>query len=114
MPDPRQPDFARIAARLCEVTQQLAELVAEMVAAQQPAEPGFVPTPFQRGILDALNGKALRTDPLGKKVGNRRKLFNDPGGLPELQEEGLVGHHPRIGFYSTANPPPELAGEREG
>ncbi len=30
----------------------------------------FVPTPFQQAILDALEGKALRTDALGAAVGD--------------------------------------------
>jgi len=68
----------------------------------------FVPSSFQRGILDALKGFALRTDALARKVGNRRKLFNKIGGLPELEAHGLVAHHPRLGYYSVRVPPPNL------
>ena len=44
----------------------------------------FVPTPFQKGILDALDGKAMRSRPLGAAVGDTARLYR-PGGLPELQ-----------------------------
>lgn len=68
----------------------------------------FVPTPFQKGILQALNGQALRTDDLAHKVGNRRKLFIHPGGLRELQDHSLVAHHKRLGYYRPDAPPPVL------
>ncbi len=72
----------------------------------------FVPTPFQKGILHALDGQALRTDDLAHKVGNRRKLFVHPGGLRELQAQGLVAHHNRLGYYRPdALPPPLRDGE---
>ena len=71
---------------------------------RSPATP-FVPTPFQKGILQVLAGQALRTDDLGRKVGNRRKLFSHPGGLRELQEHGLVAHHKRLGYYRPDLPP---------
>ena len=63
------------------------------IASQRPAAPRlpptpFVPTPFQKGILQALHGQALRTDDLGRKVGSRRKLFSHLGGLGELRENG--------------------------
>jgi hypothetical protein len=66
----------------------------------------FVPTPFQKGILHALDGQALRTSDLAHKVGNRRKLFVHPGGLRELQAQGLVAHHHRLGYYRPDAPPP--------
>jgi hypothetical protein len=68
----------------------------------------FVPTPFQKGILQALDGQALRTDALASKVGSRRKLFTHPGGIRELQEHGQVAHHKRLGYYRPDAPPPEL------
>ncbi len=66
----------------------------------------FIPSPFQKFILTKLTGKALRTDALANAVGSRRKLFK-PGGLKELQTQGLVDHHDRIGFYRPDAPPPE-------
>ena len=68
----------------------------------------FLPTPFQQAILDALEGKAMRTDALGAAVGDRSRLFR-PGGLKELRERGLVDHHERRGFYRPDSPPEELA-----
>jgi len=68
----------------------------------------FVATPFQRGILDALAHKALRTDDLAGEVGDRRRLFKN-GGIKELMEQGLVAHHKRLGYYRPDAPPPELA-----
>lgn len=79
-------------------------------AVEEPEEP-FVLTPFQTAILKALEGKALRTDPLANKVNDRRRLFIHPGGLKELQEQGLVAHHKRLGFYRPDAPPPQLEPE---
>jgi hypothetical protein len=75
---------------------------------QVPAE-AWVPTAMQKGILRALEGKALRTDALATAVGCDRRRLYETGGIKELQERDLVGHHERLGHYSTANPPPELA-----
>jgi hypothetical protein len=72
-----------------------------------PALP-FIPTPFQKGILAALDGTALRTDALGRAVGSRRKLFIDPGGIKELQQHDLVRHHGRLGYYRPDKPPPAV------
>ncbi len=71
------------------------------------AEVPFVLTPFQQAILDALEGKALRTDALGAAVGDRSRLFK-PHGLKELRERGLVDHHDRLGYCRPDAPPPEL------
>lgn len=71
----------------------------------------FVPTPFQKGILQALEGQALRTDDLAHKVGSRRKLFTHPGGLRELREWEIVGHHKRLGYYRLDSPPQVLKEE---
>ena len=88
----------------------------EMVAPDEPAaaEPiKFVPNAFQRGILEALKGKALRTDELARRVGDRRRLFRPTGGLSELQDEGLVKHTRRVGYYRPDEPPPEVSDEPE-
>lgn len=74
-------------------------------------EKPFVPTAFQADILDALDGKALRADALGHKVGDRSRLYRRPGGLHELREEGLVCLHKRLGYYRPDAPPPELEEE---
>ena len=72
-------------------------------------ETTFIPNSLQQAVLDALDGKGLRTDALLNKIdSSRRQLFKVPGGLPELQEEGLVDHHRRVGFYRPDAPPPEV------
>lgn len=68
----------------------------------------FVLTVFQRAILEALEGRALRTRALGAAVGDESRLYK-PGGLKELREHGLVKHHSRLGFYRVDAPPEELS-----
>jgi hypothetical protein len=87
-------------------------------AAQPAAGEPFVPTPFQQGILEALEGKALRTDALGAAVGDRSRLFRRHARtgqtpLQELQALGLVSHHSRLGYFRPDAPPPQLAQEGE-
>lgn len=67
----------------------------------------FVPNAFQQAILEALEGRALRTRALGDAVGDCSRLYK-PGGLAELRAQKLVAHHERLGFYSTLAPPPQL------
>lgn len=71
----------------------------------------FVPTTFQEEVLAALEGRALRTDALGNAVGDRSRLFRNPGGLKELRKYNLVKHHPRLGYYRPDAPPEELPNE---
>jgi hypothetical protein len=84
--------------------------LVEILSGVDPA--AFVLTPFQQDILDALDGKALRTDALGHAVGDRSRLFRRPGGIHELRERGFVHHHHRLGFYRPDAPPPELCPAR--
>jgi len=93
---------------LAAANRELTKLVESLLPPVVHRPPDFIPTDYQRDILDKLNGKALRTDALAMKVGNRRKLFTDPGGLPELQEEGLVCHDKRLGYYRPDAPPADL------
>ena len=53
----------------------------EMLGLDAPAALPFVPTPFQQGILRALDGKALRTDALGAIVGGQVPTLSE--GRPE-------------------------------
>jgi hypothetical protein len=76
-----------------------------------PVAGDFVPNAFQRAVLKALAGTGMRTDAIAAKVGDRRRLFRDPGGLPELQERDKVRHHPRLGYYRPDDPPAELRAE---
>jgi predicted Rossmann fold nucleotide-binding protein DprA/Smf involved in DNA uptake len=68
----------------------------------------WVPTDNQLAILDALEGKALKTESLVRASGvERRTLFRE---LPELRERGLVQSHPRLGYVRPDAPPEELRG----
>jgi hypothetical protein len=79
--------------------------------AREPEEKPFIPSVPQRAILEALEGRAYRTDALSAKARlPRSQIFRKPkGGLAELQEQGLVEHHDRVGYYRPDAPPPELA-----
>jgi hypothetical protein len=69
-------------------------------------------TDLQERILDALAGKALRTDALAHKADCDRGQMFRKGGLKELRECGLVAHHKDHGFYRPDDPPPDGPGER--
>lgn len=73
-----------------------------------PAEP-FVPTPTQRAVLDALDGRALRQTRLEEVTRVDRAMLHRPTGLKGLRAAGLVAHHPRLGYYRPDCPPPDLA-----
>lgn len=96
---------------LLRANRELSDAVESLVGPPQEVKP-FVPNDFQKGILAALQNKALRTEALGNAVGDRRRLFRDPGGLPELQEAGLVASHPRLGYYRPDAPPVGIALEK--
>jgi hypothetical protein len=66
----------------------------------------FVPTPMQKAILKALEGRALKKDPLANEVcaGEGRTLYK-PGGIRELRGRGLVAHKDGVGFYRPDAPP---------
>lgn len=98
-----------VKAREIEITIVRVKLDSEAAPRPPPSNPAqFVPTPFQKGILKALDGKALRTEALADAVGNRSRLFRHPGGLKELRERGLVSHHQRLGYYRADALPPEM------
>jgi hypothetical protein len=70
---------------------------------------GFIPSAFQRRILDALKGKALTADKLQAELGcHREDLY--ARGLRELKAMGLVLNNRRAGgYYRPDFPPPEIA-----
>jgi hypothetical protein len=75
----------------------------------KPLPPPFKPNEMQGCILEALDGKALRTDALAKAAGyERRTLYRKPGGLAQLQEQGLVVSNPDWGYYRPDRPPPGM------
>lgn len=73
-------------------------------------EEPFVPKRIQAEILEALDGRALRTTALANKLSNRTQMYEHPGGMRELLERGLVKKHSRLGYYRPDEPPPELGG----
>lgn len=84
---------------------------------KQEPEPPFVPLPAHKAILDALDGRALRTDALANAAKlERRSLFNRKrtdgtviiGYLTELADRKLVSNHPRLGYFRPDRPPPAL------
>jgi len=111
---PSEPkiNLARTVRALVRHSRQLIEHVQELtdiIEASLPAEDlSFVPTPFQKAILDALDGKAMKTDQLGHAVKDRRRLFKE-NGLAELMDLGLVSNHSRLGYYRPDSPPEELS-----
>lgn len=112
MPDNQRPpiDYPSLVRSLCRAQKELIEMVEAVLPPPEPPRVGFVPNAFQQGILAALNGVGLRTDALASRVGSgsRSRLF-ERDGLPELQEEGLVCHHKRIGYYRPDAPPPGVS-----
>jgi hypothetical protein len=86
------------------------DIVSEQDDTENETDKPFIPRRFQRAILDALDGVALRTDALGAKVGDRGRLFKR-NGIKELREQGLVDRHPSVGFYRPDAPPPEFSQE---
>ena len=100
-------EMQEIARTLLRQNQELARMLERVLPA---AKPKFIPTPFQVEILAALDGRGLRTDALAHATGTSKGgLYRDPGGLPELAEQGLVANHPRVGHYRPDAPPPELS-----
>lgn len=93
--------------------QQMASPAPPAPPAAEAPEPVWVPSAFQKAILAALAGKALKMTLLGAAVADARRL-KDSRALPELVERGLVELHPRLGYYRPDAPPPELAGEDSG
>lgn len=85
-----------------------------VVSARAPRDdPGdvFVPNAFQTAILEALEGKAMKTGALAAAVHcETPQLFKKPkGGIAELREHDLVRHHERLGYWRPDAPPPQLS-----
>ncbi len=68
-------------------------------------------TSWQRRILKALDGKALKKDRLAHRVygsaGNARQLYR-AGHLKDLRDRGEVKSKRGLGYYRPDRPPPEL------
>jgi hypothetical protein len=71
------------------------------------APPVFVPSPFHRAVLAALEGRALTGSQLARKLRCASHCLFNPSGLPTLraQDPPLVvkGEH---GYYRPDAPPP--------
>ena len=79
-------------------------------AAAPPVLPPFEPNEMQAAILESLAGVAMRTDALADATGyNRCSLFRKPGGVAELQEQGLICHSKAAGYYRPDAPPENLS-----
>ncbi len=102
---------------------------SDIAASPKPAadklrdlEGRFVPNAYQIKILDLLDGKSLSSDAIARRLGiDKRQLFKKTSGkghvtfgyLDELKEQGVVGHHDRLGYFRPDRPPLELR-EDEG
>lgn len=82
----------------------------EALMRADPIAPPFIQTPLQAAILRALNGKALKKQPLADVVckGDGTALYRH-GDLKELRDLGRVHHKPRVGFFRPDAPPPDSA-----
>jgi hypothetical protein len=69
----------------------------------------FVPTAYQKRILDLLEGRAMTADLLQDKLNTDRKSLYYRG-LNELKEQDLVRSSRRVGgYYRPDAPPPKFA-----
>ncbi len=68
----------------------------------------FVASSQQKKILAALRSAALRTDDLLEATDLPHSTMMRH--MRELRALDKVGHHPKLGYYSTDHPPPELQG----
>jgi hypothetical protein len=68
----------------------------------------YVPTPQQRAILLALDGRALRQDQLEAVTGYDRRQLHRESGLTGLRRRDKVRHNRRLGYFRPDSPPPEL------
>lgn len=66
----------------------------------------FIPTPLQAAILNALDGKAMKKQPLANAVcgGEGTRLYRK-GGIKELQALGRVHHKDGVGYFRPDAPP---------
>lgn len=64
-------------------------------------------TALQQGILEALDGTALRSRELDLEIKANGRLYKK-GGLTELMEQGRVLSDRRVGYYRPDRPPENL------
>jgi len=62
-------------------------------------------TPLQRAILKALDGKAMKKEPLADAVKCDPSRLYRPGGIKELMARALVAKQKGVGYYRPDAPP---------
>ncbi len=79
------------------------------IAAKFVTNTQFIASPLQQQILAALNGEALKKQPLADAVcaGEGTRLYRS-GGIKELMKAGLVARKNGIGYYRPDAPPDGL------
>ncbi len=70
-----------------------------------PCRRVLVPTPLQKSILKALDGQALKKEPLAEQCKVDPRTLYKQGGIKELMAEGLVCTKPRVGYFRPDAPP---------
>lgn len=65
-------------------------------------------TKFQRKIIDALDGRALKKEQLAAELKCEPSRLYKNGGLKELKERRLVDNKAGVGYYRPDAPPPAL------
>jgi hypothetical protein len=79
---------------------------SEVLNVSPPPEPDFIPTGRQKAMLEALEGRALRSDAWAES--SKVEKSGLMRAKKELQARGLVKHHKGLGFYRPDAPPPGL------
>lgn len=91
----------------------LERFLLEKANGRKPSPPAvseaFIPSALQTCILECLDGNAMRSRPLAKKLHIDQSRLYKPGGIKELINEGKVRTHSRIGYYRPDAPPPKFA-----
>lgn len=75
----------------------------------EPPAPGFVFTPIQKAIWDALDGRAMTVEQLALRVsnGDTKRLYAN-GGLKEMKAANLIVLKRCVGYYRPDSPPVNL------
>ena len=111
---------AALAVELCDSAAQprVQQEASDEILKVGGASPTFVPTEFQAKILEALNARALKKEPLASEVcagdGSRLYRKNRQGVSPlsELIASGLIVQRDGLGYYRPDAPPPSAVAPR--
>lgn len=92
----------------------LRENLGKRPAEQSPPAPktladhlGEPPTTLEQAVWDALDGVAMKKEPLAAKVadGDDRRLYGESGPLTKFKAKGLVVNKRSLGYYRPDAPP---------